>query len=88
MEVYREYVGRDGSDVEWAEKPLERHLYSKSFADMCQIFQIMMEGLNFSHPFKIEIEYDPERVRTIERIYMPKKVFEQYNEKLRGNPEG
>ncbi|MCD7862398.1 MAG: hypothetical protein LUG61_02520 [Lachnospiraceae bacterium] len=83
MEICRE---KNGDNVEWAKEPLESYCFTESFAHMIQLFRIMTEKLDFSHPFKVEIEYDPEKARTVERIYMPKEVFERCIEKLKGNP--
>ena len=46
--------------------------WTKDFAHMIQLFQIMTEGLNFNEPFRIEINYDPEQARTVVHRYVNK----------------
>lgn len=60
----------------------ETKCFTKDFAHMIQLFRIITEHLDFSQPFKMEIEYDPEQLRTSVKSYMSKEVLESYSRKV------
>lgn len=64
------------------EKEWETNCFTKDFARMIQLFRIITEHLDFSQPFKMEIEYNPEQLRTSVKSYMPKEVLESCNQKV------
>ena len=62
-------------------KSWETRCFTKSFAESLQLFQILTEPLDFSQPFKIEIAYDPEELRTVVTYCTPKEVWSKHFQK-------
>lgn len=63
---------------------LVQKCFTKHFAETIQLFRIWTALLDFSKPFRIEIEYDPEEPRTTIKCQMPKASLLQYIEKELG----
>ena len=69
----------NGGNVE-----LEKDAYSRwemsteLLAKSIQIMRIWTEDIDFSKPFRMVIDYDPEQPRAIRHLYMPRSSEEQY----------
>ena len=63
---------------------LVQKCFTKHFAETIQLFRIWTDPLDFSKPFRIEIEYNPEEPRTTIKCQMPKASLSQYIEKEMG----
>lgn len=70
--------------VELCTEPIEHLSFTKDFATMVQLFVSMANGLDFSRPFKMVIEYNPEQARVRRQLFAPKDVVEQYSQKVKG----
>lgn len=66
-------------------EPWETKCFTKDFANMIQLFNVLTENLNFSQPFRIVVDYDPEQLRTSVKVYMPKEVLESRIQKFQEN---
>lgn len=70
-------------DFNGGNKDLEKEAYSKwemsteLLAKSIQIMRIWTEDIDFSKPFRMVIDYDPEQPRAIRHLYMPKSSEEQ-----------
>lgn len=63
-------------------EPLSMQCFTKDFAIMMQLFRSMTRDLNFSKPFRMVIEYDPEQLRVKRDVFVPATVLEQYTQKV------
>lgn len=63
-------------------EPLSVQCFTKDFAIMMQLFRSMTRDLNFSKPFRMVIEYDPEQLRVKRDVFVPATVLEQYTQKV------
>jgi len=69
---------------EIVEEPIEIKCNTKDFAVMIQLFLILTKDLDFSRPFRVMVEYDPEQPRTKIKLFEPMDVLQQYIQKARG----
>ncbi len=70
--------------VEFDSEPWVSKCFTKDFAHMIQLSGIILEGLDFSQPFRIEIDYDPEQPRTTIKTLMPTEVLQSRIQKALG----
>ena len=68
-------------------EPLITKCFSEDFAKGIYIFRILTENIDFSQPFRMVIDYDPEQPRVKTELHMPTEVLEQYIQKVQGNPK-
>lgn len=47
-------------------------LWAEPFSSMMQSFNFMVGKLDFSKPFRVTVDYDPEQKRTVVHHYAPK----------------
>lgn len=59
--------------------------FYKGFCNHGAIVHQYDERLRFSHPFRMVIEYDPERLRVKRDVFAPKEVVERYIQQVMGN---
>ncbi len=83
------YLFRDGfigkrHKVKLCSKPIIHISYTKDFARMIQLFRNITDNLNFTKPFRVVIEYNPEQLRVRTKIYEPTEVLEQYTRRVKG----
>ena len=64
------------------ETPIVQKCFTEEFAKMIQLFRIMTENMDFSQPFRMIIEYDPEQPRMTSKMYKTKEALQQYIEKV------
>lgn len=83
--VFTEGEYGDEHKVELCSSPITHMSFTKDFATMVQLFLSMTRDLDFSHPFKMVIEYNPEQLRVKRDVFAPKEVVEQYIQKVTGN---
>ena len=86
----KEFVFKEGPygeehKVELCSSPMTHRSFTRDFATMVQLFISMMKDLDFSHPFRMVIEYDPERLRVKRDVFAPKEVVERYIQQVMGN---
>ena len=65
-------------------EPWVNECFTKDFAHMIQLGGIILEGLDFSQPFRMEIDYDPEQLRTTVKTFMPTEVLQSRIQKALG----
>ncbi len=84
--IERECVekGSEKKSVEFDSEPWVSKCFTKDFAHMIQLSGIILEGLDFSQPFRIEIDYDPEQPRTTIKTFMPTEVLQSRIQKALG----
>ena len=70
-EDYRKYIEfRKNGQPELEENPKKICCpWTDAFAQMIQLFRIITEDMNFSKPFRLVIDYDPEQPRTVIHHY-------------------
>lgn len=59
------YLEKDGKEI-------LSTIWSEPFSGMVQAFNFITEKINFSKPFRIIIDYDPEQKKTVIHQYEPK----------------
>lgn len=64
-----------GNECLMKNEGLEINPPTRDFAIMVQGFNIITEHLDFSVPFRLVIDYDPEQPRTVIKQYFPKEVL-------------
>lgn len=79
----RETKKGDGS-ARFDPEPWVSKCFTKDFANMIQLGRIILEDLDFSQPFRMEIEYDPEQLRTTVKTFMPTEVLQSCIRKALG----
>ena len=83
--IFKEGFYGDEHKVELCSSPITHMSFTKDFATMVQLFRSITRDLDFSHPFKMVIEYNPEQMRVKRDVFAPKGVIEQYTQKVTGN---
>lgn len=83
--IFKEGVYGAEHKVELCSSPITHMSFTKDFATMIQLFISMTRDLDFSHPFRMVIEYNPEQMRVKRDVFAPKKVVEQYIQKAMEN---
>lgn len=83
--IFKEGVYGGEHIVELCSSPITHMSFTKDFATMVQLFRSITRDLDFSHPFRMIIEYNPEQMRAKRDVYAPKEVVEQYTQKVVGN---
>lgn len=66
------------------EEKISLKCFSKSLSEMIQLFRILTEPIDFSNPFVIEVEYDPNQPRAEVHYTMPKESALQHIRKVQG----
>ena len=64
------------------ETPIVQKCFTEEFAKMIQLLRIMTDNMDFSQPFKMIIEYNPEQPRMTSKMYKTKESLQQYIEKI------
>ena len=64
------------------QEPLSIQCFTKDFSTMMQLFRSLTRDLDFSKPFRMVIEYDPEQPRLKRDVFVPTEVLEQYTQKV------
>ena len=67
------------------EEKISLKCFSKSFSEMIQLFRILTEPIDFSNPFVIEVEYDPNQPRAEVHYTMPRESVLQHIRKAQGS---
>ena len=77
-EEYKKFLQflKDGNKHLEENEVTECKPWTDSFAYMIQLFRIITEDWDFSEPFRIVIDYDPEQPRTVIHKYSPKSSAE------------
>lgn len=58
--------------------------FTEDFAHAAQLLALLQRPLDFSQPFRMVIDYDPEQPRTKMEIEMPTKALERYSQRAQG----
>lgn len=76
---YRSMTKEESQQFQTFKKEGNKHLesaddltlspWTDEFAKMIQLFRILTDGLNFSKPFRIVIDYDPKQPRAVVHHY-------------------
>lgn len=77
----KEFAKKGNEELELA---VETHLLTNTFAYGLQATNIVFGDIDFSQPFRIVIDYDPEQLRTIVKKYLTKEALQLYIEKVQG----
>lgn len=78
---YQEFVktGNDGLELATVGAGWTRH-----FMDGIQTLKTMFDGIDFSRPFRITVDYNPEQPRVIVKKYITKVSHESYSASIPG----
>ena len=69
-------------------EPIVTKCFTKDFVRMIQLFRRLTDDLDFSLPFRVVIDYDPEQERTTKKVYAPKEAYERYIRRAEGEEWG
>ena len=75
-------------EVELCEEPIVHACFTEDFAKMIQLFRQITDYMDFSQPFRVVIDYDPEGLRTVTRFYEPAEALQRHSERVRGKEKG
>lgn len=79
---------KESLDERLNENPIVQKCFTEEFAKMIQLFRIITENMDFSQPFKMIIEYDPEQPRMTNKMYKTNESLQQYIEKVEEKVKG
>lgn len=71
LKKFKEFKKSGNKYLEEEGKGILSFVWSEPFANMLQAFNFMIGRLNFSKPFRVIVDYDPEQKRTLVRHYAP-----------------
>lgn len=71
QERLREFKENGNKHLEKEGKGVQSLVWTEQFAGMLQAFHIIMGKLDFSKPFRVIVDYDPEQKRTLITQYAP-----------------
>lgn len=77
MRQYREFEEKGPVNLELLHKEIS---LTDEFAYGIQTVKAMFDDVDFSRPFRIIVDYDPEQPRTIVKKYLPKEAAESYTD--------
>lgn len=71
LDSLRKFKESGNKHLEKDGKEILTTLWSEPFSGMLQSFSFMTEKLDFSKPFRVIVDYDPEQKRTVIHHYAP-----------------
>ena len=69
LKKFEEFKKNGNKYLEEEGKGILTFMWAEPFAGMLQTFNSILEKINFSKPFRIIVDYDPEQKRTLVRHY-------------------